>query len=295
MTAARWSLIVGALLSAGRARAEPAEAAVHGAEAAFFGAAAPVADLARARADAFRPPPGASYAVLPGTLGAPLAAVPLAPILDRVRSTRAAFRAGTATVHVFGGKSRNKKDWFVGFAVEGGDAQFRNGRKMIHWALLNRTVRFAVGGRKYSSFVDGKITDKMHSVLVVRPEDKSEAESRWTAQELADDAFDTGIPVTIGGREYRLLYTRDFDQGDDGEFAGYASDRSITLMTREGGRLIGYHWFEREIPSDSILVSSPRAVGADSSGEGALTVGLRRAPGGTLEIYSLAGARVASN
>lgn len=286
MHAPRWVIVVGALLAAGRVRAGLPEPRFPFPE---MNIAAQRAMLQQAR-----PAPG-PYAAGLGTMGAPVASIPLAPVLDRVRTAKTEFRAGTAEVHVFGGKSRNKKNWFVGFATDGGDTQFRNGRKMIHWALLNRTVRLELGGRRYSAHVDGKVTDKMHSVLVVEAEDKAEPKRSWTVEQLADAAYETGVPVTISGKEYRLMYTRDFDEDGDGEFAGYAADRSITLMTREGGKLIGYHWFEREIPRDAILVSKPKAVGADESKDGAFVVGLRVTPAGTLELYSPAGAGVAAN
>lgn len=285
MHAPRWVVVAGALLAAGSARAGLPEPAFP----------LPEMNIAAQRAllQQARPAPG-PYAAGLGSMGAPAASIPLAPILDRIRTTRASFRAGDATVRVFGDKSRNKKNWFVGFAVDGGEAQFRNGRKMIHWGFLKRTVHLELGGRRYSAYVAGKLTDKIHSELIVEADDKSEPRRSWTAEQLADAAYDTGAPVSIAGKEYRLMYMRDFDEDGDGEFAGYAEDRSITLMTREGGKLIGYHWFEREIPRDSILVSRPKAVGADEAGDGALTIGLRLTPDGALEIYAPAGAAVAA-
>jgi hypothetical protein len=166
---------------------------------------------------------------------------------------------------------------------------------MIHWGFLNRTVHLELAGKRYSAYLAGKITDKMHSELVIEADDKSEPRRSWTVEQLADAAYETGVPVTLAGKEYRVMYTSDFDENDDGEFAGYAADRSITLMTREGGKLIGYHWFERELPRDAILVSHPKAVGADESRDGGLTLGLRLSPQGALELYTLAGAAVASN
>ena len=185
----------------------------------------------------------------------------------------------------FGGKSQNKKNWFVGFAPDGGVVQFYNGRKMLHWGPLRRTVHFVIDGRKYSAIFEGKLTDKMASRLTVEPEDKREPASSWTVQDLSEAAYAAGFPVAIGRKEYRLFYTRDFNEDEHGEFAGYTGDRSITLLTREGGVLVGYHWFEREIPSAGILVSAPKAVGADDARAGALTVGLRLNDG-ALEIYS---------
>ncbi len=271
----RWILLAAAVLAAGRASAGPAELSAALGEPAFsLPAAVPGRDFGDLR----------SIPQIPAA-GAPVARIPLAPLLDGVRATRAAFRAGGVVVHVFGGKDENKKNWFVGFAPDGGEAQFRNGRKMIHWVFLKGAVSFEIAGRKYSAYIEGKATDKMRSRLVVAPENGSEAPSSWTMAELADDAYDAGFPVTLAGKEYRLMYTRDFNEDERGEFGGYTGDRSITLLTREGDKMIGYHWFEREIPSDHVLVSTPKAAGADASGPGALIVGLRL-NAGVLELYA---------
>lgn len=278
--APRWVVLAGLLLAAGRAGAVSSDIAALG------------IDFSAVRAMPLRPPPGTAFSVEAGAYAAPVQAVPLAPILDRVRRGRILFRSGSAVVHVFGGKSQNKKNWFLGFAADGGEVQFRNGRKMLHWAFLNRTVHFQIGPRKYAAYLEGKATDKMHSRVVVEPEDRSEPKSSWTIEEIADDSFDAGVPVSVGGREFRLLYTRDFNEDDKGEFAGYTGDRSITLMAREGGKLVGYHWFEREIPGDRVLISTPKGVGADESHSGAFAVGLRL-NGGVLEIYPASGVAVA--
>jgi hypothetical protein len=274
--APRWVVIAGLFLAAGRAGAVSPELA----DFQF--------DFTAVRAMPLRPAPGAAFSVEAASFQAPLQSIPLAPILDRVRMGRIVFRSGNSLVHVFGAKSQNKKNWFIGFEAAGGEAQFRNGRKMLHWAFMNRTVHFQIGSRKYSAYLEGKATDKMHSVVVVQPEDPLEPKSSWTVQEIADDSFDAGTPIAIGGREYRLLYTRDFNEDGDGEFGGYTGDRSITLMAKENGKLVGYHWFEREIPSDRVLISTPKAVGMDDSRAGAMTVGLRL-NAGVLEFYPATG------
>ncbi|MDE2510023.1 MAG: hypothetical protein KGL74_02775, partial [Elusimicrobia bacterium] len=241
--APRWVVALGLLLASGRAGAVSSDIAALG------------IDFSTVRAMSLRPPAGAAFSVEAGAFAAPAQAVPLAPILDRVRRGRIFFHSGSTIIHVFGGKSQNKKNWFIGFAVDGGDAQFRNGRKMLHWAFLNRTVHFQIGARKYAAYLEGKAADKMHSRVVVEPEDRSEPKSSWSIQEIADDSYDAGVPVSVGGREFRVLYTRDFNEDDNGEFAGYTGDRSITFMAKEGGKLVGYHWFEREIPADRVLIS----------------------------------------
>jgi len=268
-------------------------AAVAGLISCAVGASAQTADLpsihvdvSAVRALAQRPAPGeGAFLAAPGAYGRLMHSISLAPLLDAARSERTSFLSGNVRVRVFGGKSQNKKNWFVGFMTEGGETQFRNGKKMLHWAVLNRTVHFEIVGRRYSAFIDGKITDKMASRLVVQPEDPSQPSASWSVEELSEAAYDAAFPVSIGGKEYRLFYTRDFNEDEKGEFAGYTGDRSISLLTREGGKLVGYHWFEREIPADRILVSAPKAVGAEDARAGALSVGLRIS-GGALEIYS---------
>jgi len=237
-------------------------------------------------------PPAAAEGAAPAACAAASCSIPLAPLLDGVRATKATFRAGNVVVHVFGGKSQNKKNWFVGFMPEGGEAQFRNGHRMIHWVMLNRTVHFEIAGRKYSSWIEGKVTDKMNSRLIVA-DDKSGERSSWTVSQLSDFAYDAGYPLVLAGKEYRLMYTRDFNEDDKGEFAGYTGDRSISLLTREDGKLVGYHWFEREIPGDRVLVSTPKAVGAESANAGTVSFGLRLG-GGRLELSAISGAAVAS-
>jgi predicted lactoylglutathione lyase len=264
-------LVLGSLLAAGPASAGLPE----------FSTAVEGLDFAAARAIPQGPPAAAAAAAVAASCDGASCAIQLAPLLDGVRATKATFRAGNVVVHVFGGKSQNKKSWFVGFMPEGGEAQFRNGHKMIHWMMLNRTVHFEVAGRRFSAWIEGKVTDKMNSRLVVAAE--SGERSSWTVQQLSDYAFDAGERVVLAGKEYRLMYTRDFNEDDNGEFAGYTGDRSLSLLTRQDGKLIGYHWFERDIPIDRILVSRPKAVGADSASAGTLAFGLRLS-GGVLDL-----------
>jgi hypothetical protein len=267
-------LALAVLLAAVSASAETGE----------FAPSAAGIDFSGLRSAAQLPPAGAPFEAAPGALGAPLRSIPLAPLLDGVRATKAVFRAGNVVVHVFGGKSENKKNWFIGFAPEGGEAQLFKGWKVLRWMVKHGAAHFWINGRQFTAHIDGKATDRLNSLLVVEPANKGEGRSSWTIQELSDDAWDAGAPVQIGGKEYRLMYTRDFNEDDQGGFAGYTGDRSITLMTRIDGKMIGYHWFEREIPSDRVLISTPKAAGADETTAGTFTIGLRL-NAGALEIY----------
>lgn len=258
--------------------------AVAAASAADWAPSVPV-DFAVLRATPARPLMDAAFTVSPQSVGAAAASVRLDPILDAIRRGRVEFKTGTTTVRVFGVKSR-KKNWFVGFAADDGETVMINGHRMLHWAFIDRTAKFKIAGRAFSTWVEGKATDKIHSRLVVSPDDAPQTRWTWTIEQLSEDAYETGTPVTIGGRAMRLVYTRDFDEDSHGDFAGNASDLSITLLAKENGQIVGYHWFEREIPSDSVLVSTPKQAGADASTQGSFTVGLRMGPGRTLELYA---------
>lgn len=233
-----------------------------------------------------------AYQAAAGALGSPLYSIELAPQLNRIRQTAASFQSGRWRVHVFGDKSQNKKNWFIGFAVDGQPPIFRNGRKMLRYKLgglvsvANGTVYFWIDGRQYAAYLKGQLSHRMQSRVVIEPMQKGEAKTVFTIQQLSDAAFAAGLPLRIGGVEYRLLYSDNFAEDASGEFGSWTGDRSIVLMYRAAdGSYKGYHWFEREIPSDRILVATPRAADSDDGYEaGQLTLGLRLA-GGRLEIY----------
>lgn len=242
-------------------------------------------ETAYLRAMPQQPPQNASYEAGLGALGKADETIHLAHLLDNGRRASTTFKAGNTVVHVFGTKSQNKKEWFVGFAPEGEDAQFRKGKKMLHWVFINRTVHLEIAGRAYSAWVEGKATDRLHSKLIVEP-DGGGARAEWTVDDLSASAYAAGAPVKVGGREFRLLYSRDFVEDGKGDFGGYSGDRSIVLMYKDGSSYSGFHWFEREIPSDKILVATPRSAKADDSyAAGSFSLGLRLA-NGVLELYS---------
>lgn len=212
----------------------------------------------------------------PAALGAPILKIALDPILDNMRRTNAAFDAGGATVHVFGDKSQNKKSWFLGMAVAGGEAQFVKGEKIIHWMLIDRKADVVLNGRAYKVQVLGQLRNRMQSKIVFEPKDGS-PKAIFTAQQISDAVYDAGWLLQFGGREFRLLYTRNFNETDKGAFGGYSGDRSIVLMFKQDGKFKAYHWFERAIPTGSdVLVSTPKTADEDdNSTAGAFSVGLR--------------------
>jgi hypothetical protein len=278
------ALLAAALLAPALARAAGEE----------LGGPLPVFAFAALRPLAAPPPPGSAFIAPESSLGAPAAVVALPPLLDNVSRTRATFRAGSVVVHVYGEKSRNKGDWFIGFAAEGAEPQFRNGHKMIHWTVLHRTVRFTAGGKSFSAYIQGDLSNRMQSRIVVSADDRSQPQSSWSVQEITDDGYESGAPVRLGGREFRLFYARDFDQDDDGAFAGYTGGRSIVLVAREQGRFTAFHWYESDVPRDGgVLAVSEKPAFADQQGAGPLLLGLRRTADDRLEIYDRSAAPVA--
>lgn len=228
---------------------------------------------------------GPDRQVAVGSQGAPLYSVPLASQLDNLWHTSTVFRAGGAAVHIFGDKSDNKKSWFLGLAMENGTAQFAKGWKILHWMVKSGTWHATINGKRFDVFVQGQVVNRLQSRIIVQPRDPGETGASFTAAELADASFQAGLPLRIGGTEYRLIYTRDFNEDDDGNFSGFNGQRSIVLMYRKASGSYGaYHWYEREIPSSAILISTPRAVSDETYSDGDLTVGLRN-NGGTLEVY----------
>jgi hypothetical protein len=253
-----------------------------------FGGPLPQFEFAAFRPLAAPPPRGTPFLIPDAELGAPTVVVPLGSLLDNLRTTRISFRAGSAAVRVYAEKSRNKGDWFVVFAAENADPQFRNGSKMIHWALIKRTVHFSVGGKAFSAYIQGSLSNRMQSRVVVSADDRSQPDASWTIQEITDAAYDAGYPVTLGGRPYRLYYARDFDQTDGGEFAGYTGGRSIVLLARDQNRFTAYHWLESDVPRSGILAVSEKPSFADDENASPLLLGLRLSADGRLEIYDRA-------
>lgn len=225
-------------------------------------------------------------------MGDPAVSIALDPLLDNMRRTATVFQIGGKTVRLFGDKSQNKKSWFLGFAEDGqADAQFRKGEKMLNWGIVMRgEAEITLDGRPFKVKLHGQLRNRMQSRIVIEPKAKGALDPKITitVQQVSDGVFAAGRPVRFAGRDFRLLYTRNFNETDRGDFAGYSGDRSIVLMFRQGEKLLGYHWFERAIPTGSeVLVSTPRAADEDDGGQaGGFTLGLRIGEGRALELYS---------
>lgn len=245
------------------------------------------------------PPPAAQRKPAPvnaiadrAVMGAPAATVELDPLLDNMRRTPTAFQVGGKTVRVFGDKSQNKKSWFLAFAEEGSglDAQFRKGEKLLNWGFVMRgEAEVTLDGRPFRVKLNGQLRNRMQSKIEIEPKTKGSTDPKVTitVQQVSDGVFAAGHPVRLGGRDFKLLYTRNFYESDRGDFAAYSGDRSIVLMFRQGGKLMGYHWFEAAIPKDeTVLIATPRAADEEDGGQvGTFTLGLRMGPRRALELY----------
>jgi hypothetical protein len=227
------------------------------------------------------------------SLGKPLYTIPLVPLLNNIRGTRAMFRAGNTAVHVFGNKSENKGSWVVGFAAEDGALVYKNAFKMLRYEagalpIMKGSAQIRMGGRDYNVYVEGRISNRMQSQVIIEPLERDTGEDKavFTIEQLSNAAYLAGYPVRIGGVEYRLLYSEDFNEGADGQFSGLSGDRSLVLLRSENGKLSGFHWYERELPRNGVLVETPRAANSDDGyDQGRLTLGLGLTGAGELRIY----------
>jgi hypothetical protein len=210
--------------------------------------------------------------------------VPLPSLLDNPRRTSLTFMAGAAPVHVFGDQSDNGSDWFVGFAAPGADAQYFPVMKMVHVLGMGGSSDFTAAGQAFSAHVKANVAHKLQSRLVVERADGSTA-GEWSARQISDASFAAGYQLGLGGREYRLLYFRNFNENSSGRFGGYNGRRTIVLMWREGGGFSAVSWYESAIPRDRVLFTTPEVVNAEGDKvPGALRLGLRVLPDGQLEI-----------
>lgn len=229
-------------------------------------------------------PPGAPRLVPQATLKNPEVVVPLPSILDNVRRTSTAFKAGGKTIHVFGDQSDNKGGWFVGFAPDGEEATYRPVKKMIKVAVFGSCAHLEIDRCKYSAHVSANIVHRMQSRLVISADDGSVPENSWTAKQISEATYAAGWPLKFSGREFRVLYSRHFDEDGSGQFSRFNGRRGIVLMFRDGDDFAGYHWYEDELPDSQVLVVTKTASGSDDASLPTLRVGLRKTAAG-LELY----------
>ena len=224
--------------------------------------------------------------------------VELSPLLDTVWRKGVVFQAGPATVHISGMKSVNgKKNWFLTVWEEGAEApRFINGRSIVHYRpffspvpLMDGSAMIEVGQRRYKLTIEGQLINRSDSRLRVEPQDKSERRSEWKVRKVADAAFESGTPITLRGEKFRLLYTRNILEDDDGGFKGFAGDWTLVFMTVENGEYVAYGFSQAEVPVGSVGVFSQAPAGEDCESTRPLRVGLRLDGAGNLEVYDLEG------
>lgn len=259
-------VIVGLLFVGGRAEAAPAEPSILAGESAFFQAF---------RTSFFR------------AAEKPLYTVPLPKLLDNSHGTKTSFTAGATVVHVFGDQSDDKGNWFIGLAPEGGTPQYFNAMKMVQVLGIGCSTRFEIGGKKFAAHVRTNLVHPLQSRLVVETDDdEATTAASFSAKEVSEASYLAGYPLSLAGKYYRLLYFRNFTEGADGKFGKFNGKRSIVLLFRDKSGFSGYQFYESEIPTDKVRFVTPSY--ADSDGKhvkGDLTLGLRLAKGGELEIH----------
>jgi len=227
-------------------------------------------------------------------LGRSIYTVPLPPLLDADRRTAAAFMAGGVAVHVLGSKSENKKSWFIELWPENAAQPiFVQGNKLpclkvLGLSLLKSALTVTLNHIAYRVYIDLCMQDMMKSRLVVKPADGQGASATFLIADLVQDAYQTGVPLNIGGKNYRLVYSRNFIEDDDGNFAGYSGGNLLVFMTLDGDKVGGFHVLEKDIPRTGagILISTPSKDRRNSkdSPDGT-TVGLSLDAAGNLKIY----------
>ncbi|HVA65569.1 MAG TPA: hypothetical protein VNK24_01430 [Elusimicrobiota bacterium] len=226
-------------------------------------------------------------------LGRSIYTVPLPPLLDADRRTSAAFMAGGVPVHVFGTKSENKKSWFIEFWPENAAQPiFVPGSKLpclkvLGLSLLRSALTVKLNGISYRVYIDVSVPDMMQSRLVIKPADGQGPSATFRIADLVQDAYQTGVPLNIGGKDYRLVYSRNFIEGNGG-FERYSGDNELIFMTLDGDKFGGFHVLEQDIPRTGagMLISTPSKDRQNSkdSPDGT-TVGLSRDAAGNLKIY----------
>ncbi len=234
--------------------------------------------------------PAAPHVVPAGTLGAAATVVPLSRIFESMRATRTVFYAGGVPVHIYGGKSENNlglTGWFLQLYPEGApDVLYFNGAAMAHVLVkFWGSSRVEINGAQFSMHMDISIGDPPSSRLEIEPKKPAGAKISFTAGEIARGTYETGYPLRLGGKEYRVFYGRCYlSQG--AQFAGYSPNRSIVLMFPDGKSYSAYTFYEKDIPRGGILVSTPeKSLADEKKTPGDLTLGLRIDPSGDLEVY----------
>lgn len=230
--------------------------------------------------------------------------VPLPALLNNMRASRAVFKAGDAVVHVFGVRAENNpglSGWYIGFSVEGGETVFFKGADALHLRKLgigpDRHLAIKLNGRAFDLQVKVAITNTMKSRVVITPMEKGAAPIEFTVAQLAAGVYEAGYPVSLGGRDYRLLYTDNIvevpgtetDPMPTGGRVVPSANRAIGLLFLDGkGGVSGYGWLERSIPRGNPLVTWTVAKGADADGDPGPALSVMIDAQGSLDLRYLA-------
>ncbi len=235
-----------------------------------------------------------AYEMANPALGRPIYTVVLPPILDADRRTSAVFMAAGVPVHVFGTKSENRKSWFIEFWPENAARPiFVKGNKLprikvLGLSLLNDAMTMKFNHIPYRVYIDLCVSDTMQSRLVIKSMDGRGESATFLIADMVRDAYETGVPLRLGGKDYRLIYSRNFIEDGNGGFARYSGDNLLVFMTLDGDKVGGFHVLDTDIPraGAGVLVSAPseaRQNSKDSPDQ--TTVALSRDAVGNLKIY----------
>jgi hypothetical protein len=249
-------------------------------------------DAGFARAAAFRPDMSALRAAYQASQAAVAAdrqvTVPLPELLNNMRRTPNKFKAGAADVSVFGVRAQNNPGlagWYIGFSVNGGEAQYYKASDALKIKVMglgpNRHLEIWLNGLAFDLQIDVVKTDTMKTRVVITQKVRDARPTVFTVEQLAEGVYQAGWPLTIGGREYRLLYTENIEEvppvpDRSGKVAKVplggnvrvSGERVIAIMFRDAKNgIAGYGWMERYIPKDQPMTTWTIAKGADADGE----------------------------
>ena len=225
--------------------------------------------------------------------------VPLPGLLNNVRKGALSVDLDGRRLQVFGNKSQNTKEWFIGFITDDGSVRLFKGRKALYLdsgAMRALAAGFSIFtgqtannhlilefyGRLYDVQVLGNASDRMRSQIVITPvkpkpgravrrdrrPDIGEVDADGprrvigTVQDLVEAGERAAYSVPLGGVEYKLFYGEGFLEDKHGEYGGPSGDLSVAVIYRDrAGKTAGFHWFVKDISKNQLIVSYPNIRG----------------------------------
>jgi len=248
--------------------------------------------------------------------------VPLPALVNNIRRGAITTYLDGRRVRVFGNKSQNTKEWFIGFITDDGAVRLFKGKKALY---LDSKVLGAIAGlfgpsmdnhlilefygRLYDVQIIGNAGDRMQSQIAFTPsrlkpgralrpdrrpefsdvEHAGERRTIGSIQQLIDLGERAAHPVPLGGVEYRLFYGEGFVEDKHGEYGGPSGDLSVAVIFRDRhGKSAGFHWFVKDISRERLVVSRPFIRGGVDNCRVGPTFGLMLMSDGQLDMRLLA-------